>query len=128
MRQKVASQLFTSANLAFAGRVWRYDFRQLTTTFDEGAVTMAKDSLLQRYARLTKIWNPQQNSEWICRTYFAGKMILAATLSANSLEYAEGVNLRSVTHYLRYYTLLSLFRAVVLLLPEKRWATVNSFR
>jgi hypothetical protein len=105
----------------YAGRAWQYRFRQIKTVFNEKEVTPVVDSLSQRYTRLARQWSPERNSEWLCRTYLASKMVMAGTLSANSLEYAEAHNLRSVIYYLRYYTLLSLFRAVMLMLPEKEW-------
>lgn len=90
-------------------------------SFPEQKCAEVAQRLLRRYSRQTKAWTLELNSEWICRTYFAAKLVLAATVHLNSLEFAERKNLRVVVPYLRYYSLLSTLRAVHLLLPETPW-------
>lgn len=105
----------------FAGRAWYYDFRELNSQFDEGNSKKVAESLLVRYSKLTKGWDAEKNSEWLCRTYLSAKMIMTATLQLNAIEYSSEKNLRLVVPYLAYYSLLSLVRAVVYTLPEVSW-------
>lgn len=104
-----------------AKRNWLYDFRQLPKVVSEPAVLKVVQSLQQQYAKRTSTWTPESNSEWLCRTYLSGKMLLSATLHFNSLQYAKAHNLRVVVNYLRYYSLLSCLRAILLLLPSQEW-------
>jgi hypothetical protein len=105
----------------FADRSWYYDFRELNNRFDENNCKKVTESLLTRYSKLTKDWNEDRNSEWLCRTYLSAKMIMTATLQLNALEYSNEKNLRVVVPYLAYYSLLSLMRAIVYMLPEVEW-------
>ncbi|MDP3515611.1 MAG: hypothetical protein Q8S94_00455 [Pseudohongiella sp.] len=105
----------------FAGRTWYYDFRELNNQFDEDNCKKLAENLLNRYSKLTKDWDAEKNSEWLCRTYLSAKMIMTATLQLNAIEYSSEKNLRLVVPYLAYYSLLSLIRAVVYTLPEVPW-------
>jgi hypothetical protein len=109
----------------FAGRVWFYEFRELSNQFDRDAAGKVASSLLVRYSKLTSNWSPERNSEWLCRTYLSAKMIMMATLQLNALAYAESKNLRLVMPYLGYYSLLSLLRSIVYTLPEVQWDNGN---
>ena len=82
---------------------------------------MVAANMLARYSKITKSWSPELNSEWLCRAYLAAKLIMQATLTINSMHYAQEKNLRVVVPYLRYYSALSLLRAVLLMLPEQSW-------
>lgn len=104
-----------------AGRNWYYDFREIDATFSEASCTKVADSLLERYSKLTKAWSPELNSEWICRLFMAAKLIMSSTLHVNAMYFAEDRNLRVVVPYLRYYSVLSLLRAVCYTLPEHEW-------
>lgn len=110
-----------SGKLPFAGRDWFYEFRELTSTFDEAACSKVANGLSSRYAKLTSQWDSSRNSEWICRMFLAAKMILAASLQITAKQYASKNNLRSVSPYLEYYAVLSLMRAIVFTLPEAEW-------
>lgn len=77
--------------------------------------------LLKTVAPVTKSWNNDLNSEWISRIYFAAKMILGASVMAESLEFAEEKNLRIVIPYLDYYTVLHVLRAIILTNPNVPW-------
>jgi hypothetical protein len=103
------------------GRQWWYDFREIAQVFDENAVSTQIKSLEKRYAALCRDWTESRNSEWICRIYLSAKMIMAATIQINSLEFAETANLRVVGPYLRYYAIFSLMRSIVFTLPEQQW-------
>ncbi|MCX2833824.1 hypothetical protein [Microbulbifer thermotolerans] len=105
----------------FAGRAWFYEFRELSNVFEEKSCQKMIGNLSQRFSLLTRSWSEERNSEWLCRTYLSSKMILTATLNLNALEYSNDKNLRVVTPYLAYYSILSLLRAVVYMLPEVDW-------
>lgn len=105
----------------FAGREWFYDFRELPNVFDENACQKVHVRLQERYSKLTKDWDLELNSEWLCRLYFSAKLIMGATLNISSALYADAHNLRVVIPYLRYYAVLSLLRSICFTLPEVDW-------
>lgn len=105
----------------YAGRSWSYAFRSIPETCQEEAVTQTCQRLLQAIAPVTKDWDDAKNSEWISRIYFAAKMILNSSVMAQSLEFATAKNLRSVTSYLGYYTVLNTLRAILLTNPHVVW-------
>jgi hypothetical protein len=105
----------------FASRNWFYRFREIPSCFSEKACESVASRLLKRYSKITKNWDIDQNSEWLCRLYLSAKMIMVATLQINSMHYAEDRNLRIVVPYLKYYSLLALLRSVVYTLPEVDW-------
>lgn len=105
----------------FAKRKWFYAYAQLPAVLDEQRCERAIQKLFSRYSKETKAWDDIKNTEWTCRLYMAAKLIMMATLQLNSLDFAESVNLRAATPHLRYYTLLSLSRAICLTLPENKW-------
>ncbi|WP_341679371.1 hypothetical protein [Niveibacterium sp. SC-1] len=104
-----------------AGRSWYYDFREIDTAFSEASCAKVSAGLLERYSNLTKAWNPELNSEWTCRLFMAAKLVMSSTLHVNAANFAEDRNLRVVVPYLRYYSVLSLLRAVCYTLPEHEW-------
>lgn len=110
-----------SAKKKFAGRQWFYDFRELTQRIDEQNAQKIADSLSVRYSKLTKFWDKEKNSEWMCRIYLSAKMVMNATIQINSMEFAKEHNIRITTPYLTYYSLLSLLRGIVYTLPEVEW-------
>jgi hypothetical protein len=103
------------------GRDWYYDFRELEQSLDAEKLRKNLDRLSARYSIITKSWDSEKNSEWICRIYLSAKMILSATLQLEALIHARQQNLRIVVPYLEYYTYLALLRAVVYTLPEVEW-------
>jgi len=105
----------------FAKRDWFYIFREMPSCFDQKVCESVASRLLERYSKITKSWEVARNSEWLCRLYLGAKMIMVATLQINSMYYAELKNLRIVVPYLKYYSLLSLLRAIVFTLPEFEW-------
>jgi hypothetical protein len=107
--------------IRFADRNWYYDFEQLPKDFGEAKCAERAGKLSKQYAELLRGWDDQANSEWVCRHYLAGKMILAATIQLTSRSYAQSRNLRVVDYYLAYYALLSLMRAVIFTLPNVDW-------
>lgn len=112
----------------FAERKWYYNFKEIPVYFDE---VVCKDqwlSLAENYSKLTKDWNSEKNSEWICRVYMASKMILSATLTLQSLEFSNEKNLRVVIPYLQYYSVLSAMRSLLFTLPNESWKDGNIFQ
>lgn len=105
----------------YAGRDWWYEFQQLPALCEENFVSRRAQKLMQQFAVLTKSWNADLNSEWTVRVYYAAKMVLAASVMAQSLRFAEEKNLRVVTSYLRYYTVMHSLRAIVLTSPNAAW-------
>ncbi len=51
----------------------------------------------------------------------AAKLVMSSTLHVNAAHFAEDRNLRVVVPYLRYYSALSLLRAVCYTLPDHEW-------
>lgn len=107
------------------GHSWYYDFQKIHHVFSEASCAKVAASLLERYSRLTKVWSPELNSEWTCRIFMAAKLVMSSTLHINAAHFAENRNLRVVVPYLRYYSVLSLLRAVCYTLPEHEWKDGN---
>jgi hypothetical protein len=107
--------------MKYAHREWLYDYREIPSVFEENKCGTVVTNMLTRYSKITKSWSPELNSEWLYRAYLAAKLIMQATLTINSMHYAQEKNLRVVVPYLRYYSALSLIRAIVLMLPEAPW-------
>lgn len=89
----------------------------------------ANDQCIRRYctstrrqaAALAKGFDSKKNTEWITRTYFAVKFILASTVILNSAKHAEWNNLQIALPYLRYYGLLNCCRAFLFTVPDLTW-------
>ncbi|WNL37682.1 hypothetical protein RN346_10195 [Halomonas sp. PAMB 3232] len=107
--------------MQYAGREWWYDFHQIPGLFEEKIVFRRAQKLMQQFAPITKSWNADLNSEWTVRAYFSAKMVLAASVMAQSLRYAEEHNLRAVTSYLSYYTVMHSLRAIAFTSPNAAW-------
>ena len=105
----------------FAGRDWWYEFRCFGKVFDEKAVEKYSLNSLNLFSKLTKDWNNDLNSEWLCRVFLSAKMVLSASLMLNSLEYAESKNLRISSSYLEYYAIQASIRSVVFISPLTKW-------
>ena len=112
---------FISNKNDFAGRQWFYNFRELPQYVDDVNLQEFIQSLSTRYSKITKLWDKDKNSEWLCRIYLSAKMIMTATLQLTALAYADEKNLRLVSPYLEYYSLLSLLRGIVYTIPEVEW-------
>lgn len=108
-------------HLQYAGREWVYQYRIFHELCSESELLIESNRIATQYAKLTKQWDVQQNSEWACRTYFATKMILNATVLLNSCEYARQAGLRTAIPYFEYYATLSMLRCLVYTLPTKSW-------
>ena len=105
----------------YAGRKWFYNFRELPLIFDGNTSSKIATKLSTRYSILTKNWDAEKNSEWLCRNYLSAKMIMSATLTLNALEFSQKSNLRIVSPYLAYYSILSLLRGLIYTIPEVEW-------
>lgn len=107
--------------MQYADREWWYEFQQLPALCSEETVSRRAQKLLQQFALLTKNWNTDLNSEWTVRIFYSAKMVLAASIMAQSLRFAEDNNLRSVTSYLSYYTIMHSLRAIAFTSPYVAW-------
>ena len=105
----------------YANREWWYEFEQLPKLCTEVNAAKRSQKLLQQFALLTKNWNSDLNSEWTVRVYFGAKMVLAASVMAQSLRFATTKNLRSVSSYLEYYTVMHSLRAILFTNPNVGW-------
>jgi len=114
--------------ITFAGRDWYYDFREVNAVFADASCTKVVVRLLERYSKITKAWSEELNSEWICRLFMSAKLVMSSTLHINAAYFAEEKNLRVVVPYLRYYSVLSLLRAVCYTLPEHEWKNGDLIR
>lgn len=120
-KTKPSTRLLSIDMSTFAGRNWYYDFREIETAFTAASCAKVAIRLFERNSKLTKAWSPELNSEWICRLFMAAKLVMSSTLHFNAASFAEKKNLRVVVPYLRYYSVLSLLRAVCYTLPEHQW-------
>lgn len=109
------------ARTQYADRDWWYGFQKIPQLCEEKNVSKRAQKLMQQFALLTKNWNADINSEWTVRIYYSAKMVLAASVMAQSLKYAEEKNLRVVTSYLSYYTVMHSLRAIVFSSPNAAW-------
>ena len=109
------------ARTRYADRDWWYPFQKLPILCEEKNVSSRAQKLMQQFALLTKNWNADLNSEWTVRIYYSAKMVLAASVMAQSLRYAEEKNLRAVTSYLSYYTVMHSLRAIAFSSPNAVW-------
>jgi hypothetical protein len=89
--------------------------------FEEKKRKIVRDAMCKHYSEITKHFDDDKYSEWMCRTYLSAKMIMIATLQLNALKYAREKNLRLVIPYLEYYSLLALSRAIVYMRPQSKW-------
>lgn len=105
----------------YADRDWWYEFQKLPVLCKENLVSRRTQNLIRQFSLLTKNWSADLNSEWTVRIYFSAKMVLAASVMARSLRYAEEKNLRAVTSYLSYYTVMHSLRAIAFTSPNAAW-------
>lgn len=73
------------------------------------------------HKNINKKMSSELNSEWIIRNYLSSKMIFAATVMLNSLNYSHEKNLKVVIPYLSYYSLLTCCRAFIYSVPYNIW-------
>ncbi|MEV9295261.1 hypothetical protein AB0173_21325 [Klebsiella quasipneumoniae] len=98
-----------------------YSYRELKSITNDKKLLTVVNKLRKEYSTLAKTWNPNQNSQWVCRIYFCTKMILNATVILKQSDFAEEKNLRAAVPYFHYYAMLSILRCVVLTLPTEDW-------
>ena len=105
----------------YANRNWWYEFQEIPGFAEESDVQVRSSELLQQFSTITKKWSSELNSEWTVRIFFAAKMVLASSVMAQTLKYAEENNLRPVVSYLSYYTVMHALRAILLTSPQVKW-------
>ncbi len=110
-----------ASRMQYANRDWWYEFHELPAFAKESDVQARSNELLRQFSTITKSWSSERNSEWVVRIFFAAKMVLASSVMAQSLKYAEQNNLRPVVSYLSYYTVLHSLRAILLTSPQVKW-------
>jgi hypothetical protein len=98
-----------------------FEYSNIDLKFTEKEISKNVESLRKEFARLTKNWTEELNSQWVARDYIAVKMILSSSVLLSSVEFANEKNLRIVEPYLTYYSLLNCSRAVVLTSPFIEW-------
>jgi hypothetical protein len=98
-----------------------FDYTNIDQNFSDKEISKNVESLRQEFAKLTKNWTEELNSQWVARDYIAVKMILSSSVLLSSVEFANEKNLRIVEPYLIYYSLLNCSRAVVLTSPLNEW-------
>jgi hypothetical protein len=98
-----------------------YQYRELQSIADENKIRKTVNAFRKEYSALAKEWSADNNSQWICRTYFCTKMILNATVVLKQAEFAGEKNLRAAIPYFHYYATLSILRCVVMTLPTEDW-------
>ena len=102
-------------------QVWNYDYRRFLDLCSTADIQEQRARMLEQYAKLTKQWTVEVNSEWTCRLYFATKMILNATVLLNSKAFATNLGMRTANPYFEYYAAFSLMRGLVSTLPTESW-------
>jgi len=107
--------------MRYANRDWWYEFHALPAFAKESDVQVRSSDLLRQFSTITKSWGSELNSEWVVRIFYAAKMVLASSVMAQSLRYAEENNLRPVVSYLSYYTVMHSLRAILFTSPQAKW-------
>jgi len=104
-----------------AGSPWGYEYLCIPETYSDEEIKKYVAWVQKQAAPLTSTWNDELNSEWLVRMFMAARMVLGASLMANSCEYAEENNLRVTIPYLQYYSILYSLKCLVLTLPNVKW-------
>lgn len=98
-----------------------FEYINIDIKFNDNEISKNVESLRKEFAKLTKTWTEELNSQWVARDYIAVKMILSSSVLLSSVEFANERNLRIVEPYLIYYSLLNCSRAVILTSPLSEW-------
>jgi hypothetical protein len=94
------------------------DYEHMSLEWDEETCRRYCFRMKEQYAKLSKAWSDDLNSEWLTRNYLAVKRILAATVMLTSFDYCSRKNVRIVQPYLLYYAALSCCRALIFTRPD----------
>lgn len=97
------------------------DYTYILDNFDEVDIEKKTTKIKPLFAKQTKEWTDQLNTEWSARLYLSMKFILSTNLLASSLEYSINKNLQTVVPYLSYYSLLTACRSYIMTLPNESW-------
>jgi hypothetical protein len=93
-------------------------FEHISLEWDEEDCRRYCSRMKEQYAKYSKVWTDDLNSEWLTRNYLAVKMVLAATVMLTYFDYCSRKNVRIVQPYLLYYAALSCCRAVIFTRPD----------
>lgn len=94
-----------------------YEYRELGDIITE----KTKQKIQSRFQKIVAQWNEQLNTEWVLRHYLSIKMIMSASIMLNAMDYSKEKNIRMVEPYLNYYSLLTVSRSAVFVMPEVIW-------
>ena len=100
---------------------WYYQFSSAIFSVDDEKLKKYIARKQDGFSKITKNWNDKLNTEWTVRIYFSAKMILAASLTLESLEYARSVNLKTTVPYLQYYSIFYSLRSLLFVLKDHEW-------
>lgn len=78
-------------------------------------------------AKICKAMTQESNSEWIFRIYMAARMILSATLAAQSVVFSMRHNLRIAIPHLQYNALQYCCRALLCVNPLQNYHSADFF-
>lgn len=98
-----------------------FQYQLLDDYFEDVEIAKFREKMLRHYAKLTKNWNDELNSEWIARMYLAAKMIYSATLLLNTSDFCKSKNVLITDPYLLYYSLFCCCRALNFVDPCLDW-------
>ena len=104
-----------------------FEYSNIDLKFTDKEISRNVASLQKEFAKLTKNWTEELNSQWVARDYIAVKMILSSSILLSSVEFANRKNLKIVEPYLIYYSLLNCSRAIILTSPYNEWSNGEIF-
>ncbi len=117
----IRTRQIITGRFPLADKDWWYDYGTEIRALEEASVKTFVAKRQSVFSKLVKSWNDDLNTEWVCRVFWAAKMIMAASLMLESLEYARDRNLKVSVPYLQYYSLLYSLKALVVVLPGQKW-------
>ena len=80
----------------------------------------------EKFSRVAKSFDDDENTKWFIRNYLALKYILAATVLGTSAQYAKEHNLKIMLPYLNYYMMLNCCHSFIFSCPYFEWKGIKS--
>jgi hypothetical protein len=111
----------SEAIVSLTGSEVAYRYRELPDRCSDDEIEKYILRTRELFNPIALDFNDDRNTEWFIRSYLALKLVLGATVLANSAEYAEVRNLQVTLPYLSYYTMLNCSRSFLLTLPCVSW-------
>lgn len=103
-----------------SGSIHNFPYVEIQARVPEEALRAHARGLRKRYDRLAKRWDARRNTEWMIRSYLAGKWVVTATMTLTSARSRRRAR-REEEIALFHDGLMDAARATVMLLPEQRW-------